>query len=137
MSVRSFLPPCASRPRNIGTYVFTATRKKPFIIVIFAKKYLVQKLRGHLLASDATNYTPKDGYQRNQLKVGKPLIVATLTKNASFRSYGKFAYLLRAYIRNINMRRYITSARGHELSGRVRAHSYNYYSWAECAWVAK
>ena len=27
VSVRSFLPPCASRPRNIGTYVFTATRK--------------------------------------------------------------------------------------------------------------
>ena len=25
--VRSFLPPRASRPRNIGTYVFTATRK--------------------------------------------------------------------------------------------------------------
>ena len=73
-----------------------------------------------------------DGYQRNQLKVGKPLIVATLTKNASFRSYSTFAYLLRAHIRNINMRRYITSARGHELSGRVRAHAYNYYAWAEC-----
>ena len=27
VSVRSFLPPCASRSRNIGTYVFTATRK--------------------------------------------------------------------------------------------------------------
>ena len=78
-----------------------------------------------------------DGCQRNQLKVGKPLIVATLTKNASFRSYGTFAYLLCAHIRNINMRRYITSARGHELSGRVRAHTYNYYAWAECAWVAK
>ena len=25
VSVRSFLPPRASRPRNIGTYVFTAT----------------------------------------------------------------------------------------------------------------
>ena len=37
VSVRSFLPPRASRPRNIGTYVFTATRKKTFIIVIFAK----------------------------------------------------------------------------------------------------
>ena len=31
---------------------------------------------------------------------------------------------------------YITSARGHELSGRVRAHAYNYYAWAECEWVA-
>ena len=28
-------------------------------------------------------------------------------------------------IRNINMRRYITSARGHELSGRVRTHANN------------
>ena len=44
--------------------------------------------------------------------------------------------LLRAHIRNINMRRYITSARGHELSGRVCTHAYN-YAWAECTWVAK
>ena len=28
VSVRSFLPPRASTPRNIGTYVFTVTRKK-------------------------------------------------------------------------------------------------------------
>ena len=28
VSVRSFLPPRASRPRNMGTYVITATRKK-------------------------------------------------------------------------------------------------------------
>ena len=79
----------------------------------------------------------RDGYQRNQLKVGKPLIVANVTKNASFKSYSTFAYLLRAHIRNINMRRYITSARGHELSGRVSAYAYNYYAWAECTWVAK
>ena len=57
-------------------------------------------------------------------------IVAILTKNASLRSYGTFAYLLRAHIFNINMCRYITSARGHELSGRVCAHTYNYYAWA-------
>ena len=77
-----------------------------------------------MLDSDATNYTqtPNNGYHRNQLKVGKPLIVVILTENASFRSYGTFAYLLRAHIRNINMRRYITSARGLELNGRVRAH---------------
>ena len=77
---------------------------------------------------------PKDGYHRNQLKVGKPLIVVTLTKNASFRSYGTFTYLLRAHIRNINIivHRYITSASGHELSGRVRTHAfYNCYGWAE------
>ena len=87
--------------------------------------------------SPTTLKPPNDGYQRNQLKVGKTLIVAILTKNASFRSYGTFAYLLRAHIRNINMRKYITSARGHELSGRVHAHAYNYYAWAECVWVAK
>ena len=50
------------------------------------------------------------------------LLFAILTKNASFRSYGTFAYLLRAHIRNINIRRYITSARGHELVG-VFAHT--------------
>ena len=60
-----------------------------------------------------------------------------LTKNSLFRSYGTFAYLLCAHIRNINMRRYITSTHGHELSGRVRAHAYNNYAWDECAWVAK
>ena len=43
----------------------------------------------------------------NQLKVGKPLIVAILNENASFRNYGRFAYLLRAHIRNINLHRYI------------------------------
>ena len=40
VSVRSFLPPRASRPRNICTYVFTATRKTLYIaiiIVIFAE----------------------------------------------------------------------------------------------------
>ena len=66
----------------------------------------------------------KYGYQRNPRDVGTTLLFAILTKNASFRSYGTFAYLLRVHIRNINMRRYITSARGHELSGRVRAHAY-------------
>ena len=106
-------------------YVFTVTREKLYNRD-FCLKCLVQKLRHHLLALDATNYTltPNDGYQRNQLKVGKPLIVPILTENASLRSYSTFAYLLHAHIRNINMRRYTTSAHGHELSGRVRAHAY-------------
>ena len=76
-------------------------------------------LRCHQLQLNTLN----DGYQRNQLKVGKPLIVANLTKNASFRSYGTFAYLLRAHIRNINMCRYIISGRRHELSRRVHTHT--------------
>ena len=68
---------------------------------------------------------PKRRIPQESTEGWKAMIVATLTKNASFRSYGTFAYLFRAHIRNINMRRYITSARGHELSGRVRAHAYN------------
>ena len=93
--------------QNIGTYVFTATGKN-FYNRDFREKSFVQKLRRHFLASDATNYTkiPNDRYQRNQLKVGKPLTVAILTENASVRNCGTFAYHLRAHIRNINMHRY-------------------------------
>ena len=39
--------------------------------------------------------------QRNPRNVGMTLPFAILTKNASIRSYGIFAYLLRANIRNI------------------------------------
>ena len=53
------------------------------------------------------------------------LLFAILTKNASFRSYSTFVYVLRAHILNINMRTYITSAHGHELSECVRADAYN------------
>ena len=70
----SFLPPRASRRRSIGTYVFNVPRKN-----FYNRDFrFVQKLRRHLLASNATNYTwaPKDGYQRNQRKFGKTLIVA-------------------------------------------------------------
>ena len=42
-----------------------------------------------------------------------------------------------AHIRNIKMHRYITSAHGHELSGRVCTHDYNYYALSECVWVEK
>ena len=45
---------------------------------------------------------------------GHDITIRDLTKNALFRSYGTFAYLLRAHIRNNT-----TSARGYELSGRV------------------
>ena len=66
--------------------------------------------------------TDTNGNPRN---MGMTLLIAILTKNASFRGYCRFAYLFRAHIRNINMRRYITSARGHELNGRVRARAYH------------
>ena len=81
-------------------------------------------LQCHQLHLSPKRRIPKES--ADQWKVGKTLIVAILTKNASFRSYGTFAYLLRAHICNINMHMYITSARGHELNGHVRAHAYNY-----------
>ena len=59
VSVRSFLPPRASIARNIGTYVFTATRKTLYIgiiIVIFAENASFRSYgRRHLLAPTATN----------------------------------------------------------------------------------
>ena len=54
VSVRSFLPPRVSRPRNVGTYLFTATRKTILfiIIVILAENAsFTCKQRRHLLAS--------------------------------------------------------------------------------------
>ena len=59
VSVRSFLPLRASISRNIGTYVFTVTRKTFYIgiiIVIFAENALFRSYgRRHLLAPNATN----------------------------------------------------------------------------------
>ena len=149
--VRSFLPPRSSRPRHIGTYVFTTTRKTLlYIIINFCWKCFVQKLRRHLLASNATNYfwATKYGYQRNPRNVCMTLLFAILTKNASFGSYSTFVHHLRAHILNINMRIYIHSALVHELSGCVRADAYNlilifasYYSasWPciYCVWFVK
>ena len=112
--IYSFLPPRASTPRNIGAYVFTATRKALYIairIVIFAENASFRSYgRRHLLASNATNcsWATKYGYQRNPRR-GHEIIFAILTKNASFRER-----LLRAHILNINIHTYKTSAHGHE-----------------------
>ena len=131
MSVRGFLPPRASRPRNIGTYVFTATRKTLLyiIIVIFAKN---ASFRSYgiicLPRMPLTSYfgATKYGYQRYPRNVGMTLLLfAVLTKNDSFRSYSTFVYLLRACILNINTCKYTTSGHGHELSGCVHADAYN------------
>ena len=55
----SFLPPCASTPRNIGAYAFTATLKTLYIairIVIFAENASFRSYgRRNLLASNAIN----------------------------------------------------------------------------------
>ena len=63
--------------------------------------------------------SPKIGYQRNPRNVGMTLLFAILTKNASLIK--KLRYIFRALIRNNY--KYASSARGHELSGRVRAHA--------------
>ena len=59
VSVRSFLPLRASISRNIGTYMFTATRKTLYIgiiIVIFAENASFRSYgRSYLLAPNATN----------------------------------------------------------------------------------
>ena len=43
-------------------------------------------------------------------QVGMTLLFVILTKNALFRSYSPFAYLLRAHIHNINIPMYIATA---------------------------
>ena len=80
---------------------------------------------------------PKRRIPKESTEVWKAIDSRILTKNASFISYSTFTYQLRAHIHNLNMRRYITCARGHELSGRVRTQAYNYYAGAECTCVAK
>ena len=60
VSVRSFLPPRASRPRNIGTYVFTATWKT-LLYNYYNRDFFLKMLRSEATASfaclDATNYS--------------------------------------------------------------------------------
>ena len=115
--VYSFLPPCASEPRNIGAYVFTATRKTLYIaiiIVVFVENASFRSYGWHhLLASNATNFLSyiiqisTESMQRgHEITI---IIFAILTKNALFRER-----LFRAHILNINMHTYITSAQGHE-----------------------
>ena len=102
VSVRSFLPPRASISRNIGTYVFTATRKTLYIgiiIVIFAENASFRSYGRRpsviclpRMPPTAPELYTKYGYQRNPCR----------------------QRLLRAHILNINMCTYITSAHGHE-----------------------
>ena len=48
----------------------------------------------------------------NEINVGVTLLFVIVTKNASFRSYGTFAYLLGAHICNINMCMYVHNIHG-------------------------
>ena len=121
MFVRSFLPPRACRSQNIGTNGFTATQNFFYITMVFAKNASFISYGVICLPRmPPTTLKPQKTDTKGISGCLNTLIFAILTKNASFKSYGTFAYLLRAHIRNINMRMYITSARGHELSGRIR-----------------
>ena len=99
VSVRSFLPLRASMSRNIGTYVFTATRKTLYIgiIIVISLKMLRSEATAGVICLPRMPLTApelytKYGYQRNPRR----------------------QRLLRAHILNINMCTYITSAHGHE-----------------------
>ena len=98
--------------------------EKTFIIVIFAKNASFRSYG--VICLPQMHLNPKQRILKESAEGWKAI---DSPKNTSFRSYGTFAYLLRAHIRNINMRRYITSACGHELSGRVRTQAYNFYAW--------
>ena len=106
-SVHSFLPPSVPRPRNIGTYMFTATRKTILyiIIVIFAENASFRSCGVICLPRIplATPQPQKYGYQRSPRNVSITLLFAVLTKNDSSRSYSTFVYLLQynyAYVHN-------------------------------------
>ena len=93
VSVRSFLPLRASISRNIGTYVFTATRKTLYIgiiIVIFAENASFRSYgRRHLLAPNATN---------RSLAIYKIRIPAESTQTApSSCAYSQYKYV---YVHN-------------------------------------
>ena len=106
-----FLPPRASRPRNIGKlmYVFTAARKTPLyiiILILFAenasfRSYGVICLPRMPLTTPEPQNTDANG-------IHATLLFAVLTKNDSFRSYSTFVYLLRTHILNINTCTYTT-----------------------------
>ena len=95
VSVRIFLPLRASRPRNIGTYVFTVTQKKLFnnIIVIFVAE---------------------NGSFRSYDVICLPRMPQTTPRP---QKTDTFVYILLAHILNINMRTYV--------SGCVRADAFN------------
>ena len=107
MSVRSFLPLRASRPRNIGTYVFTVTRKTILfiIIVILAENAsFTCKLRRHLLAlMPLTTPKPPESTQRghditirnfNYIKTLRSEVTAhSSTSSCAYPHIYKYAYL--------------------------------------------
>ena len=75
VSVLSFLSPRASRPRNIGTYVFIATWKTLLfiIIVIFAENASFRSYgRRHFLASNALTATELQNTDTNGIRATWP-----------------------------------------------------------------
>ena len=52
VSVRSFLPPHASIPRNIGMYVFFATRKNFYNLFTFHSRNMISYARNYGVLCD-------------------------------------------------------------------------------------
>ena len=112
---------------------------KTFIIVIFAKNASFRSY-GIICLPRMPLLSPEIRIPTESTQRGHNITIRDFSQKCFVQKLrrGTFAYLLRSHIRNINMRRYVTSARGHELNGRVRAHAYNnYYACAECVWAAK
>ena len=88
--------------------------EKTFIIVIFAKNAPFRSYS--VICLPQMPLTTPEPIPMESTQRGHDITIRDLTKNSLFRSY-------------------VTFACGHELSGHVHAHAYNYYAWAECVWV--
>ena len=105
LSGHIFLPPCTSKHRNIGTCGFIITAKTSFVYLECHQIYWITKI-----------WIQKFGYHWNLVNVCVILLFTIFNKNSLFRTY-TYVPPWCAYIGNINMHMYITSAHGHELSG--------------------
>ena len=94
----SFLPPCASRPRNnIGSItvcirIHRDTENSFIIIVIFAQNASCRSYGRYLLAS--LPFTTPKPQNTDTNGIHATLLFAILSKNALFRSYSTFVYCI-------------------------------------------
>ena len=91
LPVHSFLPPRASRSRNIGTYAFTATRKTLLYIIIvdFAENASFRSYSVICLPRMPLTTPESQNMDNNGIHV-MDILFAVLTKNDSSRSYSTF-----------------------------------------------
>ena len=122
VSVRSFLPPRASRPRNIGTSVFIATRKnfynrdfrnknnvsfRSYGVICLPPMPPTTRPKRRIPKKSAKGWKAIDSRDFNWKRFVQKLWYICLPPSYAYPQY-KYAYIGN------------TSARGSELSGRVR-----------------